>query len=75
MFSLQQSFEGDESIPHVTTIPFLLQLASMSPMLLHIVATDIVNACKFNSNTYILSAFAEKNNKKTYSYLLGCKLL
>ena len=46
---LQETLEGGKNGPGVTTIPFLLQLASMSPMLLHIMATDIVKACKYCS--------------------------
>jgi len=36
----------EESDGTVSTLPYLLQLASMSPMLLHILATDLINKRK-----------------------------
>ncbi|XP_060557502.1 integrator complex subunit 5-like [Ruditapes philippinarum] len=39
----QESLDTSRGTSKATTVPFLLQLASMSPLLLHILATDLVN--------------------------------
>lgn len=45
-YFVQDSLQTENEAP-MTTIPFLLQLANMSPMLLQVLATDLVTSCRY----------------------------
>ena len=48
-FSFQMSMEQTAASMFQVTIPFLLQLASMSPVLLKAIALDVTSLCEYPS--------------------------
>lgn len=46
LFIPQESMKSDSEVVKVTTVPFLLELASRSDMLLQVLSTDLIKSCK-----------------------------
>ncbi|KAL5012685.1 hypothetical protein ScPMuIL_011236 [Solemya velum] len=68
----EDSLQTENEAP-MTTIPFLLQLANMSPMLLQVLATDLVTSltpCVLNT-LYQRFLCWKKNNQQEYDSLLS----
>ncbi|ESO83763.1 hypothetical protein LOTGIDRAFT_236428 [Lottia gigantea] len=68
----QESLISENDVVKVTTVPFLLQLASMSTMLLQVLTTDIIAALTPNVLNILTNQFANwkrSNSQEYFSFL------